>query len=63
MEEFNKVPQNLKDDCKDYVRCDINGNLVEACTKINGQWVDITDIELAKIELRKAQEAANALKK
>ncbi len=63
MKEFNKVPKNLKDENKDYVRYDINGNLVEAWTKINDEWVDITDIELAKIELRKAMEAANALRK
>lgn len=63
MKEFNQVPQNLKDENKDYVRYDINGNLVEAWTKIDGEWVDITDIELAKIELRKAMEAANALRK
>lgn len=63
MKEFNKVSQNLKDENKDYVRYDIDGNLVEAWTKINGHWVDMTDIELAKIELRKAMEAANALRK
>lgn len=63
MKEFNQVPKDFKDENKDYVRYDINGNLVEAWTKINGKWTDITDIELAKIELRKATEAANALRK
>lgn len=58
--EFNKLSQELKDEYKNYIRLDINGNLVEAWTKINDKWFDITAIELAKIALRKAEEAANA---